>query len=80
MLDIPANLMQPPNITLATEDDREFVFACLRDELADPPLPTPEAIANFYSMLLGEYPELKNHNPLLMWDLSIAKMVLEERR
>jgi hypothetical protein len=80
MLDIPAYLMQPPNINLATEEDREFVFASLRNELADPPLPTPEAIGNFYSMLLQDYPELQGHNPLLMWDLSIARAILEERR
>jgi len=79
MLDIPTDLMQPPNITLATEEDREFVYASLRDELADPPIPTPEAIANFYSMLLKDFPEMEPHNPLLMWDLSIARSILEER-
>ncbi len=80
MLDIPADLMQPPNIELATQEDREFVYASLRDELADPPIPTPESIANFYTMVLKDFPEMQAHNPLLMWDLSIARAILEERR
>jgi hypothetical protein len=80
MHDIPADLMQPPNITLATEEDREFVYVSLRDELADPPIPTPEAIANFYSMVVKDFPEMQGHNPLLMWDLSIARSILDERR
>ncbi|MDA1175198.1 MAG: hypothetical protein O2826_11885, partial [Chloroflexi bacterium] len=80
MLGIPADLMQPPNIELATQEDREFVYASLRDELADPPIPTPESIANFYTMVLKDFPEMQAHNPLLMWDLSIARAILEERR
>jgi hypothetical protein len=79
MQDIPADLMQPPNITLATAEDREYVYASLRDELADPPIPTPEAITNFYTMLLSDFPEMQGRNPLLMWDLSIVRSVLEER-
>ena len=79
MDDIPQDLMQPPNITIANAAEKQRVYEKLRDELADPPIPTPEAIANFHAMALPEYPELAGHNPLLMWDLSIARDIIDGR-
>lgn len=76
---IPQELMQPPNITIATPAEKQRVYEKLRDELADPPIPTPEAIANFYAMALPQYDELKGYNPLLMWDLSIARDIIDGR-
>lgn len=80
MTTIPQDLMQPPNITIWTPEERDRVYSCLRDELADPPIPTPEAVLNFYEMARPHYPELEGYNPLTMWDLSIANRVLDERR
>jgi len=76
---IPQALMQAPNITIATDPEKTTVYEKLRDELADPPIPTPQAIANFHEMLRPHYPEVERFNPLMMWDLSIARMVLDER-
>jgi hypothetical protein len=74
---IPAEPMQPPNITIATAEERERVYAHLRDELADPPIPTAQAIANYYEMARPHYPELEGYNPLTMWDLSIARAIID---
>ena len=79
MATIPRESMQQPNIAIGTPEERERVYGHLRDELADPPVPSPEAISNFYEMALPHYPELEGYNPLLMWDLSIASRVLDER-
>ena len=72
--------IQFPNITIATAQERDSVYAHLRDELADPPIPTPEAIANFYNMALPHFPELKGYNPLQMWDLAIARRITDQRK
>jgi hypothetical protein len=76
MAAIPAGLMKAPNITIDTDEERERVHAHLRDELADPPIPTPEAIANFHRMAEPHFPELEGYNPLTMWDLSIARSIM----
>ena len=78
MATIPAEHLGPSNISIGTPEERERVFGHLRDELADPPVPTPEAIANFHRMAVPQYPELVDYNPLLMWDLSIARRVMDE--
>ena len=56
------------------------MYADLRDELADPPIPTAQAIANFYEMARPHFPELEGYNPLQMWNLSIASRIIDERR
>lgn len=56
----------------------ERVYEILRDELATTPVPLPSSISNFHRMLLDHSPELADYNPLLMWDLSFARQVLEE--
>ena len=76
---IPQELMQAPNITIATAADKTTVYEKLRDELADPPIPSAQAIANFHEMLRPHYPEVEGFNPLMMWDLSIARAVFDER-
>ncbi len=76
---IPTELMQPPNITIGTAEERERVYGHLRDELADVPMPTAEAISNFYEMALPHYPELEGYNPLSMWDFGIVSTILDER-
>ncbi|MYB83387.1 MAG: hypothetical protein F4X54_01330 [Chloroflexi bacterium] len=66
--------------TIATPGERETVYGHLAGELADPPVPMPHAIANFYDMAVDEYPELVGYNPLQMWDLRIASRIMDERR
>ena len=68
--------MKAPNITIDTDEERERVYGHLRDELADPPIPTAEAIANFCQMAVPHFPELEGYNPLTMWDLSIARGII----
>ena len=79
MQTIPQELMQPPNITIETSEERERAYGHLRDELSETPIPTTEAISNFYEMALPHYPELTGYNPLQMWDLSIAARIIDER-
>ena len=40
---IPQELMQPPNITIETSEERERVYGHLRDELSETPIPTTPA-------------------------------------
>jgi hypothetical protein len=77
---IPQELMQAPNISIASDAEKTAVYESLRDELADPPIPSPQAIANFHEMARPYFPELEGFNPLMMWDLSIARSVLDERQ
>ena len=80
MASIPDGLMKAPGATVATVEERETAYEHLAAELANPPLPTPQAIGNFYDMAVEEYPELTGYNPLEMWDLRIASRIMEERR
>lgn len=80
MASIPAGLMKAPGATVDTPEERERVHRHLAEELADPPMPTPEAIGNFYDMAVDAYPELAGYNPLQMWDLRIASRIHDERR
>ena len=79
MTSIPDGLMKTPGATVATPEERETVYGHLAGELADPPVPTPHAIANFYDMAIEEHPELAGYNPLQMWDLRIASRIIDER-
>ncbi len=80
MTSIPDGLMTARGATIATPEERETVYGHLAGELADPPVPMPHAIANFYDMAVDEYPELVGYNPLQMWDLRIARRIMDERR
>ena len=80
MASIPEGLMKAPGATVDTPEERERVYGHLAQELADPPMPTPEAIGNFYDMAADAYPELAGYNPLQMWDLRIAGRIHDERR
>jgi ABC-type nitrate/sulfonate/bicarbonate transport system substrate-binding protein len=67
---------------LEIPDDRalEQVYHLLRDELADVPVPTAAGIDNAWRMRLETAPELRDFNPLLMWDFSFAREALQVRR
>lgn len=80
MTSIPEGLMTARGATIDTPEERETVYGHLAGELADPPVPMPHAIANFYDMAVDEYPELVDYNPLRMWDLRIARRIMDERR
>lgn len=80
MTSIPDGLMTARGATIDTPEERETVYGHLAGELADPPVPMPHAIANFYDMAVDEYPELVGYNPLQMWDLRIARRIMDERR
>ncbi len=80
MTSIPDGLMKAPGASIATPEEREVVYGHLAAELADPPVPMPDAIGNFYDMAVDEYPELAGYNPLQMWDLRMASRIMDERR
>lgn len=80
MTSIPEGLMTGRGATIDTPEERETVYGHLAGELADPPVPMPHAIANFYDMAVDEFPELVGFNPLQLWDLRIAVRIMEERR
>ncbi len=67
-------------LDLSSEERLERLYDGLRAELADAPLPTPEAIGNTRRMLLHVAPELHDYNTLAMWDFSFAREALKKRR
>lgn len=50
----------------------ERLWEILSEEIAEVPIPTAEAISNFHRMTFPEYEELKDYNPLTMWDTSFG--------
>jgi ABC-type nitrate/sulfonate/bicarbonate transport system substrate-binding protein len=60
-------------LDVSSDERLEQVYRAMRDELADMPVPTAEALANTRRMLLDVAPELRTYNPLLMWDFSFAR-------
>jgi hypothetical protein len=80
MSHIPAEEMKAPMVTLESTAKIESVYRIIRDELAYPPAPTLDAISNFHRMTLLASQDLADFNPLLMWDLSLASAVADERR
>jgi ABC-type nitrate/sulfonate/bicarbonate transport system substrate-binding protein len=73
--------MNEPAMLLKVESRAamERIYGILREELSEQPIPTPEGIANTRRMALPRMPELKDFNPLLMWDLSFAREAARER-
>jgi hypothetical protein len=73
--------MNEPAMLLKVESRAamERIYGILRAELSEQPIPTPEGIANTRRMALPRMPELKDFNPLLMWDLSFAREVARKR-
>jgi hypothetical protein len=57
----------------------ERIYGILRDELSEQPIPTLDGIANTRRMAVVRMPELKDFNPLVMWDLSFARAALARR-
>lgn len=51
----------------------ERIYHTLADELSDIPVPTASAVDNVWRMRLDSTPELRDFNPLLMWDFSFAR-------
>ncbi len=80
MTSIPDGLMTGRGATIDTLEERETVYGHLSGELANPPVPMPHAIANFYDMAVDEFPELVGFNPLQLWDLRIARRIMDEQR
>jgi hypothetical protein len=69
-------------VTLLKLDGRaamEKTYQILREELSEMPIPTAEGIANTRRMALPRMPELKDFNPLVMWDLSFARAAVKKR-
>ncbi len=48
-------------------------------EIAPFPIPTPEGLTHAYDVAVLQYPEIRNFNPLLMWDLSFADKAYASR-
>lgn len=65
-------------LKIATEGALERVYAILRDELCDLPIPSMEGITNAVRMVEAREPDVANFNPLLMWDLSFASKIADE--
>jgi NMT1/THI5 like len=72
-------ILKPPFARVDIPAEREFVVETIGSELAEQPIPTAEAISNFRRMWRAQYPELEEDNPLLGWDFSFARSVVDER-
>lgn len=63
---------------LDTEEAVEFLYQTACDNLENKLYPRLDAIANVYHIAQYNWPELKNFNPLSMWDLHLVQEVDEE--
>lgn len=63
---------------LEDDDVYEHVYSSLVDNLEDKLYPTPEAIQNVYHLALWVHPEVKDLNPLVMWDTHFVRELDEE--
>ncbi len=63
---------------LDSEEAVEFLYETACGSLEDKLYPRLDAIANVYHIAQYNYPELKNLNPLSMWDLHLVQEVDEE--
>jgi hypothetical protein len=67
-------LQREPRALLGLDEPgMERVYGILREELSEQPLPSLEALANTHRMRLPKDPNLAQFNPLLMWDLTLAR-------
>jgi hypothetical protein len=58
----------------------ERLWEILSEETGEYPIPSAEAISNFHKMTFPAYEELKDYNPLTMWDTSFGLAELDARR
>lgn len=61
------------------ERSLDRICEVLREELPDYPVPSVEGLGNMRRAAMRSFPELADFNPLLMWDLSFARTVADER-
>jgi ABC-type nitrate/sulfonate/bicarbonate transport system substrate-binding protein len=61
------------------ERSLDRIYEVLRDELPEYPVPSPDALSNMRRAAARAFPELMDFNPLLLWDLSFARKVADER-
>ena len=64
---------EPRSLLGLDEAGMERIYAILRDELSEQPMPTLDALSNTHRMRFSRDPALARFNPLLMWDLSFAR-------
>ena len=57
----------------------EWIYPLLRDELAATPVPPALGVYNAQRIRFSTNPELKEFNPMLMWDLSFARRSIAKR-
>lgn len=63
---------------LQDDDLYEYMHSSLVDNLEDKLYPTLEAIQNVYRLALWVHPEVKDLNPLVMWDTHFVRELDEE--
>jgi hypothetical protein len=65
---------------MGLEDDElyEYMYSSLVENLEDKLYPTLEAIQNVYQLALWVHPEVKDLNPLVMWDTHFVRELDEE--
>jgi ABC-type nitrate/sulfonate/bicarbonate transport system substrate-binding protein len=68
------------HLEIPDEASLEAIYHVLRDELAARPLPMAAGIDNAWRMRLDTSPELREFNPLLMWDFSFGREAERARR
>lgn len=71
---------QEPMRLMGVQDSRELrrQFDSIAGELNVRPYPTPEAIANTHEIAAAEYPDAKELNPMVLWDLHWVKELDDE--
>ena len=57
----------------------EWLYPLLRDEIAETPVPAAAGIHNALRIRFSTNPELREFNPMLMWDLSFARKSMAKR-
>lgn len=57
----------------------EWLYPLLREELAKYPIPPAAGVHNAHRIRFSTNPELRDFNPMLMWDLSFARTSMASR-
>lgn len=58
----------------------EWLYPLLREELAEYPVPPAAGVHNAHRIRFSTNPELRDFNPMLMWDLSFARASMAKHK
>ncbi len=67
------------HFTLSNDADILRLSTMFQSEIAPVPIPTVDGLRNALDIIRVRFPDLRDFDPLIMWDLSFARAALHER-